>query len=78
MRANAATTARPSPEIAEDDQSPTHWSYVDRGEVERFLTILGAMPKPSGQTRRRGRPRREQVAGQRKIGRRKSSGMGKD
>lgn len=41
MRANTATTASPSPEIAEDNQSPTHWSYVDPGEGRAIFNDPG-------------------------------------
>jgi hypothetical protein len=62
-----------------DAEGGPHWARVDRGgELERYLSILGALGKPSGQLRRRGRPRRDPPAGPRKVGRSKSSGMRKD
>ena len=57
-----------------DAEGGPHWARVDRGELERFLSILGAMPKQSGQARRRG----QRVTPAGKVGRSKSSGMGKD
>jgi hypothetical protein len=61
-----------------DAEGGPHWARVDRGEVEKFLSILGASPKPDGQPQLRGHPRRKQAAPPSKVGRSKPSGMGKD
>jgi len=40
-----ALITRPRPE---DEAGPPHWSHVDRGELERFLSILGGKAVAEG------------------------------
>lgn len=56
-----------------DESGLLYWANVDEEEFDRYLLVLRSPPKQRGPVGRRG-----QVAGQHKVGRRKSKGMRED